>query len=218
MLRWLMSSCLLLGSLHMQEQSAAIDTGSICGTVQDERGAPASFTEVVAIDLGPHTGPYTASETNESGQYCVTGLHLGDYAMSAFDEERGYPLMFLAFYAQHLPGKRVTLSPAALQEHVNWRIPFKAGFLRVIVTDARTGQPVEHINTKLSVRSNESFRYSHGTRPGSPILLPPNEDILITVSAPGYESWPGAKGPGRLINIKPGATQTLEVRLKPTAP
>ena len=216
MYRLLISGWLLLGVLHPQEQSADAKTGSICGTVLDETGAPAGFTRITAVDMGPHSGMEPYATTDGNGDYCITGVRAGEYAMSASDPEKGYPEMSSMFYSGRLPGQHVRIVPAALNVRMDWRIPYRAGFLRLILTDSGNGKLISAMSTELYVGPSDNLRYRHASEGSDQVLLvPPNEDIHLRVSAPGYEAWPEGQSQGRLINLLPGQHVTLEMSLRP---
>jgi hypothetical protein len=47
------------------------------------------------------------------------------------------------------------------------------------------------------------------------LLLPPNENVLLKVSAPGYREWPYDGSTGYVLNLLPGEHKTIEVALQP---
>ena len=73
-------------------QSSEDVRGSVCGSALDENGVPASHVRIIAIrsDLNGSTG-FPASITDQFGHYCIHGLRLTKYVLSAFDSEKGYP-------------------------------------------------------------------------------------------------------------------------------
>lgn len=216
MYRLLISGWLLLGVLYPQEKSLDASAGSICGTVLDETGAPAAFTSVTAIYMGAHSGLEPIARTDRNGRYCITGIRAGEYAMSASDPEKGYPEMSSMFYSVHLPGPRVRVGPEGLNARLDWQIPYKAGFLRVILTDLSNGKLISAMFTELYVGSSDSLRYRHGSEGSDQMLLiPPNENVYLKVSNPGYESWPEGEAQGRFVNLLPGQHETLAVSLRP---
>ena len=219
MYRLLISGWLLLGASYPQEQTPEVNAGSICGTVINETGAPAALTGVTAIYVGgAHTGPYPSARTDQGGRYCVTNIQPGEYAMSASDPEKGYPMLGSLFYALHAPEPRIRIAPETLHAHLDWQIPYKAGFLRVRLTDLSTGIPIKVMSTELSF-AGDSLRYMHGSEYSNQVLLvPPNERVFLKVTAPGYDSWPEGESQGRLVDLLPGQEETLSVSLRPKVP
>jgi hypothetical protein len=221
MMRVMVHVCLVLATFSACGQSSNEPTGSICGMVQDENGAPASFVKVVAKYVGPggHTGSNPMSKTDQFGHYCVANLVIGDYVMSADDPEKGYPQMETLFYSSHSLNAKITITSQTLEGHADWQIPYKAGFLTVHLTDARTGKQIIPMFFNLVVRSRRDVGFMRGSsRSTMALLVPPNEDIDFTVSAPGYGEWPGDGTQGRLVNLLPGTTQDFAIALQPIDP
>jgi hypothetical protein len=212
MMRIMVYACLLFGTFSVYGRPATPSTGSICGTTLDENGSPARFIKVVAIHEG---GSTEVGKTDELGHYCVEDLPLGDYVMSADDTDHGYPITVRGgfFYSAPTPQQKVHITSINLTGHADWRIPYKAGWVKVLLTDARTGQQIPDMTLSL----NRSGGVLNISRPSTtPILLPPNEDIyLFSVSTPGYQRWPGDGSKGVLLNLLPGTTQSIAIALRP---
>ena len=139
--------------------------------------------------------------------------------MSASDQEKGYPDMSTLFYSGDIPGPRVWITQGGQKARLDWQIPYKAGFLRVNLTDSSNDKLIEAMFTELYVDSSDSSRYNHGSEGSDQVLLiPPNENVHLKVTAPGYESWPEGEAQGRVINLLPGQHETLAVSLQPKAP
>jgi hypothetical protein len=190
--------------------------GSICGIVQDENGAPASFVKVVAIYQGPHSGLEPFGKTDSTGHYCINNVADGDYVMSAADTEKGYPELGSIFYSVQRPGPEVHIATGNLKGHADWRIPYKAGFVEVALTDARTGKPIIPMFFNLVLQSSPKNGFMRGSSLSTAALLvPPNENIYFTVSAPGYKEWPADGTKGILLNLLPGRTERLAIALQP---
>jgi hypothetical protein len=221
----LLPICLLLAGFTAYGQSSDEPVGSICGMVQDENGLPASMVRVTAAYVGPkaHTGTYPRGETDGFGHYCVN-VTIGDYIMSANDVNKGYPLMANMFYASHdsnaeSSAPRISITAQELTRHVDWRIPYKAGFVRVKLTDARTGKQIVPMFFDLVVRSGSEYRHMHGSCASTGgLLVPPNEGIVFAVGAPGYQWWPSDDKKGKLLNLPPGMTEEVAIELQPTTP
>jgi hypothetical protein len=190
--------------------------GSIYGIVRDENGAPASFVKVVAIYDGPHSGPFPLGKTDGSGHYCINNVAPGDYVMSAADPEKGYPEMGSIFYSLQRPSPEVHIAIGNLKGQADWRIPYKAGFVEVTLTDARTGKPIIPMFFSLVIQSTPEKGFMRGsTASTAALLVPPKENIYLIVSAPGYGEWPANDTKGKLLNLLPGKTERLVVALQP---
>jgi hypothetical protein len=186
---YVLTTLLFVASLAYGQSDPSM--GSICGIVHDENGAPASFVKVVAIYQGSHTGPYPLGKTDGTGHYCMNNVALGYYAMSAEDTEKGYPQMSSIFYSVQRPTSEVHIAIGNLKGHADWRIPYKAGFVEVALTDAQTGKPIIPMLFNLVLQSSPKNGFIRGSSSSTTALLvPPNENIYLTVSAPGYKEWP----------------------------
>ena len=172
-----------------------------------------------ALYLGPHTGIQPSSKTDLTGHYCIPDLFPGEYALSATDPDKQYPDMGSMFYAVHLPEPRIELKAGATEEHADFRIPYKAGSISIQLTDARTGKAISSMLFNLDVKSNPEQRYIHGSSDSTvPLLVPPNEDIYLTVTSPGYRTWPDDGTKGRIVNLLPGFKLELKIALQPVQP
>lgn len=214
---------LLLAASFAYGQQATNSTGSICGSVLDETGAPASHVQVLAILQDPAGHGLPGSITDETGHYCVDGLRLGKYVMSAADEKKGYP-MRSDFYTWPAPEPQVTLTAQDPQANLDWQIPFKAGFLKIHVSVDHPDIQTVPITFDLIVRSRPKVRYTsvmtslHTDSKGSfTVLLPPGEDVLLTAMSPGYRHWPNDDR-GELLNLRSGETQDITISLETITP
>lgn len=219
---------LLLAASFAPGQQPAEITGSVCGSVLDENGAPASHVRVVAApDMSDYPGGgsfgLSGSDTDETGRYCVNHLRPGKYIMSAYDEKKGYPIRLMSgFYRWDSPAPKVTLTAYNRDAHLDWRIPFKAGFLRLHVSVDRSDAKTVPVNISLVVPSRPKVgirNYSLSTEQTDSItvLLPPGEDVVLTVAAPGYRRWPDNET-GELLNLRSGETKDLAIALTTITP
>ena len=190
--------------------------GTICGTVLDQDGSPASSVKVSPFYMGGHSGGVPFAKTDEQGHYCIKGLALGDYYMTADDPERGYPNMASGFFSTGRGRSQVRLTATKLNGHADWKIPYKAGFVKVELLDAQSGKPVDAMFFDLLVQSRPEVGHMFGSAGSTtPLLVPPNENIVVTVMAPGYRKETD-KGPQRtVINLLPGQTKELRIALQP---
>lgn len=217
---------LLLAAALALGQQPIDTTGSICGSVLDENGAPASHVRVVAIQWSPggHSGGFPGTETSETGHYCIDHLRLGDYEMSAFDNKKGYPQWGIQFYTWDSPAPKVTLTAYDPDAHLDWRIPFKAGFLKLQVFVDHSDDKTVPIRVAVVVPSRPKVGIEVSEWPlrkGQPgsftVLLPPGEDVLLTATAPGYRRWPDDER-GELLNLRSGETKDITIPLTAVTP
>ncbi len=199
-------------------QSLSAQGGSICGTVHDEKGGLASHIRVQAFYLGAHSGPEDRTVTNAEGRYCMVGIQPGEYMLTADDAAKGYPDLAATFYWPTTFETTVTISVGSPRAVVNWSIPYKAATLHVVAHDRITGEPVQAIGIELVVGGSEKTRRNQGSFQNNTVLLPPNEDVLVKVSAGGYRPWPSDQPQGKSVALPPGAERTLDVTLEPFTP
>lgn len=213
-MRVLVNVCLLLAALSAFGQAPSAPAGSICGRVLNENGIPAASVKVVAMDTGPHSGGYPGATTDQLGNYCVTNLAIGNYVMSADDPEQGYPPMNSLFYSAE-PVVLIKITAQNLAGHADWQIPYKAGFVKVHLTDAQTGTQILAMSFNLVVQSRPDTGFLRGGCDSTKTLLvPPDREIELTISAPGYKEWP-AEGMKILFSLHPGTVQEFEIALEP---
>jgi hypothetical protein len=206
--------------LAISSAAQTAGSGSICGTVFDENGQPAKHIRMTAVYLGPYDGPYPASRSDNSGRYCLVNVPYGDNAPAADDPAYGYANSQASLYARAIDNK-VPVNVAHLSaEHpqatIEVRIPYKAAFLTVHLTDAITGKPQLALFYELSAQADPQGRYIKGSQSAKDqLLVPPNENVLLKVSAPGYREWPYDNSPGYVLNLLPGEHKTIDVTLQP---
>lgn len=197
-------------------QSAETVRGSICGLILDENGLPASHVRVAAIELAPggHSGGYPSSFTDQSGRYCIQGLELGEYVLSADDKAKGYPHRGPLFFSWQTPDPKVKLTLQSPDEHADWQIPFKAGFVKIQTPEMQPGNQSDLVSFLFQVPSRPRV----GTMvvgppiPAGPLLsflLPPDEDVLLKVTCADGSQWPEDSGEGKLLHVSSGATENI---------
>ena len=206
--------------LAISSAAQTVDSGSICGTVLDENGQPARNVLITAVYIGPHSGMYPATRSDDSGHYCLVNVPYGDNAPAADDPRRGYPNPQWGFYAGDISKSNPSGVAHLTAEHpratIDIRIPYKAAFLTLHLIDAITGKPQTNLFYKLSIQADPQRGYISGSRDAEdPLLLPPNENVLLKASAPGYREWPYDNSPGYVLNLLPGEHKTIEVPLQP---
>jgi hypothetical protein len=206
--------------LAISSTAQTADSGSICGTVLDENGQPAKDILMTAVYLGAHSGPSPASRSDDSGHYCLVNVPYGENVPAADDPKHGYPNPQYSFYASGIDNKEAPNVAHLSAEHpratIDVRIPYKAAFLTIHLTDAITGKPQSALFYKLSAQTDPQRHYMFGSRSAADaLLLPPNENVLLKVSAPGYREWPYDNSPGYLLNLLPGERKIIKVSLQP---
>jgi hypothetical protein len=205
---------LLVGSSAFG-QNADLPQGSICGTVLNENGSPASAVKVSPDYLGPHSGVVPFARTDELGRYCLTGLALGDYYMTADDPEKGYPSTASGFFSTEPKRSQVKLSSTNLNGRADWKIPYKAGFVKVELVDAQSGKQIVPMFFELLVQSRPEVGHMFGSAGSTtPLLVPPDQDVVVTIHAPGYRQGTDKEPQRTVVNLRPGEIKKLHIALQ----
>lgn len=212
--------CILLLAATCAFSQSTPANGKICGSVIDENGNPASNVKVAALlmDPGGHTGGYPWTLTDESGHYCIDRLTLGRYRLSGDDKGLGYPMWGNSLYTWRSSGPEVDLTPQKPHADLDWKLPFRAGFLYLKLPPARSSDEIAPITIKLVAVSRPRFgMMSVTTFPETrkskeiTVLLPPQEDVFLIVSVPSDRNCPGDGSRGKLLNVLPGAIEHVSV-------
>lgn len=210
---------LLLAATCVFSQSGPAN-GKVCGSVIDENGSPASHVKVAALimSVGGHTGGYPSTFADESGHYCIDRLPLGRYTLSGDDKGLGYPMRGNSFYTWRSPAPEVDLTPQKPHADLDWKLPFRAGFLYLNLPAAQSSDEVVPITIKLVAASRPRFGMMSitalpetGNSKEIPVLLPPQEDVFLIVSVPSDQRCPGDERRGKLLNVLPGAIEHVSV-------
>jgi hypothetical protein len=191
--------------------------GTISGTVVGEDGAPlvAAKVNADAVDNRPTGSLVRYVETDSNGQFVIDQLRWGKYRVFAKKEDAGYPDLQWSFYSNDV---FPTVVVASSTPTVKLRIHLgpKAGILVGSVTDAITGAPVNP-GFKLSLAGDRAKWISTSMPSGYRVFLPPSTDVLLEVSAQGYETWyyGGLADLSRRkpLNLESGSQMTLDIPL-----
>lgn len=175
--------------------------GSVTGVVVDENGHPMSGAIAYLRRMGVRSAE-PAPHTGSNGRFSASDLEWGTYYVVAENQAAGYtdePNNWSVFQ----------LSPEHPQATLTVQSGKKAGILLLTAVDATSGQPVKDARVQTSCECPSQTR---NTATGK-ILLPPDREMTLRVSAPGYEEWRYTTGTGR-FRLEPEQQLTLEVPLK----
>lgn len=191
--------------------SARAGTGSILGTVIDERGSPVAGVEVTARPTGhPLLTLISLAYSDAQGHFSISKLGWGKYRICTSKLASGYPnTAFSSFYHKvYVP--EVTLTPAAPSVEVRVRLGAKAGILSGITQDAVTGAPV-NATIKLIRADSPGDWLSTSQPPNYRVLLPIGSAVLVHISGEGYKTWRSVKP----LVLSSGQERHLDVALEP---
>jgi hypothetical protein len=198
-----------------QNQAENPNIGAIYGTVITQEELPAKGLILNALPLGVVLGmalPWT--KTDDAGAFRFEHLPLGRYTVFAEDEAQGY--------SQAGTGTKqgnpieVELTAEHPEAESNLRLPPKGGFLRIDLTNQKSGAVISAMGVKVMSAGNPpKWIFSRGYFSNQPLLVPSDENLLIHVTSDGFREWDRSAGNGKLIRIAPGDSLTLDVQLEP---
>jgi hypothetical protein len=206
---------LFLTCLVLTVAAVAQDSGTISGTVLGENRAPLVKAQVNAnpVDNRPTGSLVRYVETDSNGHFLIDRLPWGKYRVFARKEDAGYPDLQWSFYSNdEFP--IVAVMPSTPVGELRIQLGPKAGILTGSVTDAITGAPV-NAGFKL-IRSGDLKKEISTSLPsGYRVLLPPSTDVLLEVSARGYQTWHygGPSDPSKrpALRLEPGSRMRLDI-------
>jgi len=208
---------LLLTTVVAQQDDNSRPNGSIYGMALDSEGQPADRIGLTAAPLGVAIGavlPHTT--TDERGEYRFANLPWwGRWTVYADDEEAGYSAFSTGNSGQSQPPE-VKITPDHREAELKVHLPPKAGFLRVNLTNRRTGAAIGSMTVVVMWPTiPPSLVFSIGCYSTQVLLLPPDKDLLLHVTSDGFQEWAASIGNGKQLRLATGARLTLDVQLEP---
>lgn len=201
-----------------QQTTEPVAKGVIYGTVIDQDGQPAKGLGLMAYPLGVALGamlPHTKADQNGKFRFAVIPWW-GRYTVFASDEEAGYSLNSTGPNGPEST-KEVTLSPEHPEAEFHLVLPPKAGFLEIHLTNRKTGEPIDAVFVSvMSADDPKRLMFSQSCASTRTILIPPDKDLLLHVTSPGFSEWARSAGNGVPLHMTSGGRQTLDVELDPT--
>ena len=211
------ASLLLFTTAVAQQKDAPRPDGSIYGVAIASDGQPAKLVGLTAVPLGVALGtvlPHTA--TDDRGEYRFVILPWwGKYTVYADDEEAGYSSFSTGGYGQTQPPE-IEITPARREAELRVNLPPKAAFLRVHLTNRRTGAPVSGMQIMVMHDTDPpSLAFSMSCASIKTVLLPPDNNLLIHITSDGFREWKESVGKGKMLNLTSNSRSTLDVELDP---
>jgi hypothetical protein len=208
---------LLVSAAVAQQQDSAHPDGSIHGVAIASDGQPAKRVGLTAEPLRAALGtvlPHTA--TDDRGEFRFVHLPWwGRYTVYADDEEAGYSNFSTGGYGQTQPSE-IELTPGRPKAELRVNLPLKAAFLRVHLTNGRTGAPVSGMKIIVMHDTNPpSLAFSMSCFSTNTVLLPPDNNLLIHITSDGFREWKESVGKGRVLHLASSSQLTLDVELDP---
>jgi hypothetical protein len=201
---------------HFAQGEEAVPNGKISGVVVTATGEPAKNVRLTASFSFPggHSGDYPHSRTNNAGEYQFQKLPTwGRYVIYADDEAAGYSRISTGPIDGQSSGVEITPEHPASQ--YDFSLPPRAGLIRVHLRNRRTGVIIPNMTISFLPVDNQGFRFTTTCRSDHPILVPPDQSLLIHVSADGFREWDESSESGRPISVPSGQSVMLDVELDP---
>jgi hypothetical protein len=211
---------------HREKPVAQTDaeTGLIDGTVFYEDGTVTKGATVFARPIGrPIIGIIPHADTDEAGHFRIDipSSWFGQFAVAARKEDEDYPDMSMHFYSD---GKfeTINLTSGHPAETVTIHLGPKAGVLIGTVAEALSNIPLRPcVEFRRASEPNNFLRASGLVQPRYKLLVPPDTDILVSISLDGYKTWyyPGTTDHAAAapVRLGPGEKKTVDIRLEPDA-
>jgi hypothetical protein len=223
----LLLGALLVANAPAQQPDDFAPSGVIYGTVVDQNGQPASGIGLRAHPLGGGFGTMLpTTKTDIPGKYRFENLSSrGAYTVHADDEKAGYSEYATGLVREIPTGPgvyggiaQIILSPQQSKAEFNFRLPPKAGFLHIHLTNHRTGAPIAILDIKVTSQDEpDRFNFSEGCLSDRAILLPPEKDLRVHISSAGFLEWDESVGAGKLIRMASGSSLDLDAQLEPSS-
>jgi hypothetical protein len=201
--------------LWLTVSTAAQDGGAITGTVVDENKVPLVKAKVNAdpVDSRPTGSLVRYVETNSDGRFLIDRLPLGKYRVFAKKEDAGYPDMSWSLYSNDL-FPIVAITPTSRIQELRIQLGPKGALLMGSVTNAITGAPL-NAGFKL-LRVGDPNKWISTSLPSDyRVLVPPSTDVLLEVSAPGFQTWyyGGPSDPSKrpALHLESGSQMRLDI-------
>lgn len=186
------------------------EVGLIRGIVVNNSGQPVADAMVYALPSNAPPGPQAthSTETDTSGRYEIRGLAFDKYIILADKPDSGYPNTRLAFYSD-LNAPTAMIGASSPEADITIRLPPKAGWLELLVVDAKTGKELRSsVVTMRRVRNPQLFVTLSSTV--RRIAIPPDVNIRVEISAPNYRVQPPF-----VIYLRPEEERKMRITLRP---
>jgi hypothetical protein len=155
-------------------------------------------------------GAVPEAQTDQSGQFTLGNVSLGDTVLIAMKEDDGYPNPSWSFYHPR-QSIRVTLSSEAPRvDSIRLMLEPKAAVVAGTVSDAVSGEPLSAV-IHMWRADKENDYVDQGISGHYRILVPADTEVRISVRSPGHQEW------FTPMVISGGHSQELHVKLVRTA-
>jgi hypothetical protein len=200
-------SCLsLVAGLAQQKKH----TGVIYGTVVSKDGQAGKRLSLMAEPLDGG-GQFPSTRSDDRGKYRFQNLPWGRYAIFAEDHEAGYSDEVLDDRTQ----PSVEISPDHPAAEFRLVLPSKAGRLQIHPRNRKTGAAIPWMGVTVALTEDPRRSVNHTCQSSEVILVPPDKNLIVHITADGFREWDESAGTGKLIFVPSGTGLTLTVQLDP---
>jgi hypothetical protein len=194
--------------------------GEVRGIVVDPQGNPVAGATVRAHEEGVVFKAVDEAETDQSGEFTLSNLLLGDKLLMAMKEDDGYPNPYWSFYRPRQPIRVTLTSDRPKIDFIQLMLEPKAAVVVGTISDATTGEPLS-AGIHMWRADNEKDYVDQGVLGHYRILVPADTEVRISVRSPGYQEWfnggaTEASGTAS-VAISDGHSQNLDVKLSRAA-
>lgn len=214
---WRLAFAMTATSLLMGQSNASSPSfGGLSGIVLDENGGLVDSANVcTSLASGNETAINCRVFTGRDGEFQIENLRFGTYSVFAINEAEGYSI------ENQTPGQEVKISAESPKRDMTIRLRPKGGVLIGSVRDKITGDRVHKINLQYIATDGQA---GGGPSPAGigdgefQVTLPTECDLVIIVSAPGYEGWvyTDPSDPAKpVVHLAPGERKVLRIELEP---
>jgi hypothetical protein len=225
------ATLLLLFTVLGQAQTGkdAQPQGSIAGTVTNDEGEPIGQASV-CTRIPRRNGSSSSCgsvQTDQNGQFQLDGLPLGEIGVYGEKMRDGYLVDAEASGTSFPPSgvrknsrmQTVVLTTDHSLAHVMLTLGPKPGELKLTVSDKLSGKRVQGFNVRwIALPDSRMFSFASGSA-YNPWLVPPDTDLIVEVSAVGYQNWfyldPSNSEP--ILRLGSGEQKELIVELLPAS-
>lgn len=200
-----------------QDREQPRNKGLIYGIAVDQDGRPAKGIGLTACPLGVALGAKLPRVTsNDKGEYRFESLPWWRrYTIYGEDDDAGYSIFSNGPSGDRHPSE-VEITPEHPEAEFKVYLPPKAGFLQIHLTNRRTKAAISGMQIDVkSMDKPDSLLFSMGCDSKHVVLIPPDKDVLLHVTSPGFREWKESMGKGKPIHLTSGTRITLDVELDP---
>jgi hypothetical protein len=204
---------------------------TIHGVLIGQDGQPAKRVRVAALWKCPAGSACGFSPrgavTDQNGEFRFNRVPVGKYSVFADDKEAGYGYAASSGEDDRHYSVVAEITPEHPDAEVRLFLPPQGGFLDVHLTDQSTGNEISTVTVSMELAEKPSGHWSQTTFERSSdcevfghhfcyVLIPPDTQVTVHVSSPGYEGWDVSEDATvRSLRIAPGDHVRWDVKLKP---